>query len=324
VVSPHSFCAPPYSHLVGDESLVRQGLLYTIQERHGRAANQKEPISQHLREPTPRVPQIPLRLISSHSSQPFLSPPTTTPYFQHQSPNTCHSLSRSYTRKLFTHGRRRPEGDETSRINCIGEGFIRREGKFSQTTTWDSGREEQQLSDTVSNAFKMPGILPMKVIKVGSNSQSRIAQACDRCRSKKIRCDGIRPCCSQCANVGFECKTSDKLSRRAFPRGYTESLEERVRALEAEVRELKDLLDEKDEKIDMLSKMHSNRRPSMTLSTSSSPPVENRKESIPTPPKEDIFRVQASPLLLGSENSDLYFMGASSGRAFVGRLTERR
>lgn len=156
----------------------------------------------------------------------------------------------------------------------------------------------------------------MKVIKVGSNSQSRIAQACDRCRSKKIRCDGIRPCCSQCANVGFECKTSDKLSRRAFPRGYTESLEERVRTLEGEVRELKDLLDEKDEKIDMLSKMHSNRRPSMTIAT----PPESKKDVVVTPPKEDIFRIQASPLLLGVENSDSYFMGASSGRAFVGTL----
>jgi hypothetical protein len=155
----------------------------------------------------------------------------------------------------------------------------------------------------------------MKVIKVGSNSQSRIAQACDRCRSKKIRCDGIRPCCSQCSNVGFECKTSDKLSRRAFPRGYTESLEERVRTLEAEVRELKDLLDEKDEKIDMLSKMHSNRRPSMSSGT---PLPDARKEAVAMPLKNDIFRVQASPLLLGAENSDSYFMGASSGRAFVG------
>lgn len=103
----------------------------------------------------------------------------------------------------------------------------------------------------------MPGILPMKVIRIGSNAQSRIAQACDRCRSKKIRCDGIRPQCTQCSNVGFECKTSDKLSRRAFPRGYTESLEDRVRALEAEVRELTALLDEKDEKIDVLSRIHS-------------------------------------------------------------------
>lgn len=155
----------------------------------------------------------------------------------------------------------------------------------------------------------------MKVIKVGSSAQSRIAQACDRCRSKKIRCDGIRPCCSQCANVGFECNTSDKLSRRAFPRGYTESLEERVRALEGEVRELKDLLDEKDEKIDMLSKMHSNRCPSM--SPASSPSLELKKEL--TPPREDVFRVQASPLLLDSNTSDSYFMGASSGRGFVGR-----
>ncbi|RYP67155.1 hypothetical protein DL771_007383 [Monosporascus sp. 5C6A] len=161
----------------------------------------------------------------------------------------------------------------------------------------------------------MPGILPMKVIKVGTSSQSRIAQACDRCRSKKIRCDGIRPCCTQCANVGFECRTSDKLSRRAFPRGYTESLEERVRQLETEIRELKDLLDEKDEKIDMLSRMHNNRSTPATSHTSPAS-VESRRNSA-TPPKEDTFRVQASPLLLGVENSDSYFMGASSGRAFI-------
>ncbi|PBP19092.1 fungal-specific transcription factor domain-containing protein [Diplocarpon rosae] len=169
----------------------------------------------------------------------------------------------------------------------------------------------------------MPGILPMKVIKVGSNAQSRIAQACDRCRSKKIRCDGIRPCCSQCANVGFECKTSDKLSRRAFPRGYTESLEERVRALEGEVRELKDLLDEKDEKIDMLSRMHSNRRPSMPTPMSASPSVESPRELAAMPPKDDVFRVHSSPLLFGAEDSDSFFMGASSGRAFVDALKRR-
>ncbi|KZL76914.1 transcriptional activator protein acu-15 [Colletotrichum tofieldiae] len=169
----------------------------------------------------------------------------------------------------------------------------------------------------------MPGILPMKVIKVGTSSQSRIAQACDRCRSKKIRCDGIRPTCSQCANVGFECRTSDKLSRRAFPRGYTESLEERVRQLENEVRELKDLLDEKDEKIDMLSRMHGNhshtthRSPSVTASAHTPASAADARKEAGTPAKEDTFRVQASPLLLGVENSDSYFMGPSSGRAFI-------
>lgn len=157
----------------------------------------------------------------------------------------------------------------------------------------------------------------MKVIKVGTSSQSRIAQACDRCRSKKIRCDGIRPTCTQCANVGFECRTSDKLSRRAFPRGYTESLEERVRQLELEVRELKDLLDEKDEKIDMLSRMHGHNGRSSPSPKANALPSNTQRDPSPRP-KEDTFRVQASPLLLGVENSDSYFMGASSGRAFIG------
>ncbi len=163
----------------------------------------------------------------------------------------------------------------------------------------------------------------MKVIKVGTSAQSRIAQACDRCRSKKIRCDGVTPCCSQCANVGFECKTSDKLSRRAFPRGYTESLEERVRSLESEVKELKDLLDEKDEKIDILSKIHSHssttRRPSSTFSASSD--ALSLKEEVSSP-KEDVFKVQQSPNLVEGVESDSYFMGASSGRQFVGTSAE--
>lgn len=143
----------------------------------------------------------------------------------------------------------------------------------------------------------------MKVIKVGNSSQSRIAQACDRCRSKKIRCDGVRPCCTQCANVGFECKTSDKLSRRAFPRGYTESLEERVRSLEAEVRDLKSLLDEKDEKIDVLSRIHSfaKRRPSLSsaagsMSESGSEPKSQQQQLPPQPAPEKIEQEEVIPV----------------------------
>ncbi|KAF1967887.1 hypothetical protein BU23DRAFT_282931 [Bimuria novae-zelandiae CBS 107.79] len=167
----------------------------------------------------------------------------------------------------------------------------------------------------------MPGILPMKVIKVGTNSQTRIAQACDRCRSKKIRCDGVRPQCTQCVNVGFECKTSDKLSRRAFPRGYTESLEERVRALEAEVRDLKDLLDEKDEKIDMLSRIHSHSSPTNSAPRQSSTPTSEVREE--SQEKDDIFKVQQSHLLLDDENQDTYCVGNSSGRAFVESFKQR-
>lgn len=163
----------------------------------------------------------------------------------------------------------------------------------------------------------MPGILPMKVIKVGNSAQSRVAQACDRCRSKKIRCDGIRPCCSQCANVGFECKTSDKLSRRAFPRGYTESLEERVRSLEAEVRELKCLLDEKDDKIDVLSRLH----PASPTTSRKSPPRSTTKErsnSTSTQVPQDEMILVQSALSLRKPSQDCPFMGPSSTRALIG------
>ena len=172
----------------------------------------------------------------------------------------------------------------------------------------------------------MPGILPMKVIKVGGGSQSRVAQACDRCRSKKIRCDGVRPCCSQCANVGFECKTSDKLSRRAFPRGYTESLEDRVRSLEAEVHELKCLLDEKDEKIDVLSRLHSmvpsSRKPPSPASTKapsvSSSTVGEDSHSQATSERDDLIHVQHSSSLLRKPTQDRPFSGPSSTGAFLG------
>jgi len=156
----------------------------------------------------------------------------------------------------------------------------------------------------------------MKVIKVGNAAQSRIAQACDRCRSKKIRCDGIRPCCSQCASVGFECKTSDKLSRRAFPRGYTESLEDRVRALELEVRELKDLLDEKDEKIDMLSRIHSFSAPPRKSSSSLSPRTSAEVKAESESPKEEYIHVHTSAS--DGPRSQSATRGPSTASAFIG------
>lgn len=166
----------------------------------------------------------------------------------------------------------------------------------------------------------------MKVIKVGNSSQSRVAQACDRCRSKKIRCDGVRPCCSQCASVGFECKTSDKLSRRAFPRGYTESLEDRVRSLEAEVKELKDLLDEKDEKIDVLSRIHSFspvwRKEASPQSPSNAATRNGDNDSRDeVEEKENIIQIPESFSSRRNPTFDTPFAGASSTRAFVGKAS---
>jgi hypothetical protein len=102
-----------------------------------------------------------------------------------------------------------------------------------------------------------------------------------------------------------------------------ESLEERVRALEAEVRELKELLDEKDEKIDMLSRIHSRSpqgHPTPPRSSTSPSPADSRLDS---PEKDDVFKLQQSPLLLDDENRDTYYEGSTSGRTLVGACSAR-
>lgn len=78
--------------------------------------------------------------------------------------------------------------------------------------------------------------LNMKLIN--TTSGPRVSQACDRCRIKKIKCNGLTPCLN-CSKIGFDCKTSDKLTRRAFPKGYTENLERRIKDLEEENERLK-------------------------------------------------------------------------------------
>lgn len=67
-----------------------------------------------------------------------------------------------------------------------------------------------------------------RTLLVTKNKKIRQSQACDRCRLKKIKCDGLKPSCSQCLKVNFQCRTSDRLTRRGFPRGYTEMLESEV------------------------------------------------------------------------------------------------
>lgn len=128
------------------------------------------------------------------------------------------------------------------------------------------GDDDSKESSSIPQSVSMAASSSQNGQKEGGNgsvpsptaSQNlRVAQACDRCRSKKTKCDGKRPQCSQCAAVGFECKISDRLSRRAFPRGYTETLEERVRELEAENRRLVALCDIKEQQIHLFSQQHS-------------------------------------------------------------------
>ncbi|KAI9684154.1 MAG: hypothetical protein M1829_003424 [Trizodia sp. TS-e1964] len=69
-------------------------------------------------------------------------------------------------------------------------------------------------------------------------SSSRTGQACDRCKVRKIRCDGLRGGCSPCSQNNTPCRTTDRITGRATSRGYVEDLEDRNRELEERVKEL--------------------------------------------------------------------------------------
>ncbi|KAF6793728.1 hypothetical protein CMUS01_16071 [Colletotrichum musicola] len=64
---------------------------------------------------------------------------------------------------------------------------------------------------------------------------ARIGQACLRCQSKKIKCDGKQPSCTPCTNRSHECQYHQVQRRRGPGRSkmYIQALEERLSKMEA-------------------------------------------------------------------------------------------
>ncbi|KAL4802623.1 fungal-specific transcription factor domain-containing protein [Aspergillus unguis] len=55
--------------------------------------------------------------------------------------------------------------------------------------------------------------------------RKRVSRACDRCRSKKDKCDGLRPSCSACLASGQTCSYDPNAKKRGLPEGYVRGLE---------------------------------------------------------------------------------------------------
>ncbi|RFU32708.1 hypothetical protein B7463_g3610, partial [Scytalidium lignicola] len=81
-----------------------------------------------------------------------------------------------------------------------------------------------------------------KAVKKRLQSSTRTGQACDRCKIRKIRCDGLPGGCSPCLQNNTECRTTDRITGRATSRGYVEGLEQQNRDLQLRIRELEQRL----------------------------------------------------------------------------------
>ncbi|KAM9912556.1 hypothetical protein OXX69_002434 [Metschnikowia pulcherrima] len=60
--------------------------------------------------------------------------------------------------------------------------------------------------------------------------KSRITTACDYCRSKRAKCDGKAPTCTNCQRNEINCTYSKKTKKRGLPTGYISNLEAQVNA----------------------------------------------------------------------------------------------
>ncbi|KAF8150167.1 fungal-specific transcription factor domain-containing protein [Crassisporium funariophilum] len=87
-----------------------------------------------------------------------------------------------------------------------------------------------------SNEDDYDGDTPSGLLK-----KRRIQRACDICRRKKIRCDGVQMPgnrCSNCIAYSFDCTYVEAAKKRGPPKGYVESLEIRVEKLDKLLRRL--------------------------------------------------------------------------------------
>ncbi|KAI9304853.1 fungal-specific transcription factor domain-containing protein [Cunninghamella echinulata] len=63
--------------------------------------------------------------------------------------------------------------------------------------------------------------------------RQRVSKACEQCRSKKTKCDGITPACGICTSQNLECTYKAVSKKRGPPKGYIEAIEGRLHRLEA-------------------------------------------------------------------------------------------
>ncbi|KAI1316649.1 hypothetical protein EDD11_009684 [Mortierella claussenii] len=62
--------------------------------------------------------------------------------------------------------------------------------------------------------------------------RKRLTQACDPCRKKKIKCDGVKPSCANCTKLNGNCTYLPSMKKRGPRQGYIELLEKRLDKME--------------------------------------------------------------------------------------------
>ncbi|KAJ1911909.1 hypothetical protein IWQ60_009915 [Tieghemiomyces parasiticus] len=69
----------------------------------------------------------------------------------------------------------------------------------------------------------------------------RVSRACDLCRRKKVKCDGVLPVCTNCQILHLGCTYKDTAKKRGPPKGYIDAIESKLLRVEKLLDELTDV-----------------------------------------------------------------------------------
>ncbi|KAJ5714910.1 Transcription factor [Penicillium malachiteum] len=157
-----------------------------------------------------------------------------------------------------------------------------------------------------------PSEEPDHATQAPASKRRRVAVACDACRARKSRCDGTRPRCSLCSDLGFECVYTPPTTATNLivQKDYLHGLEDRVKKLEDS------LLSVRDDIVGLSARVDSG----PGLGSSRSDDERQRIASVP-----DLIGTEDSVDAMGAmtfaDEEDSGFFGPSSNIAFLRNLS---
>lgn len=78
--------------------------------------------------------------------------------------------------------------------------------------------------------------------QLDDQNRLRVAKACTRCRTRKDRCDGLKPSCTNCSTSNQPCIYEATTKKRGLPEGYVRGLEKLLTLCSQSVDGLEDVL----------------------------------------------------------------------------------
>ncbi|KAK4509145.1 uncharacterized protein ATC70_007495 [Mucor velutinosus] len=98
--------------------------------------------------------------------------------------------------------------------------------------------------------MEVGGLFSLRTKSLSGSKRIKISRACDECRKRKVKCDGVQPC-GRCRKSNAECVFAKLPPKRGPPKQYMENLENRLqrveKALKSMANPIKKMFDEQQQ-----------------------------------------------------------------------------